>query len=253
MVETGNIPLQYELEKAVYNLSHASNKGRYMDILFRALQQEDFDSYDHISRELVESGVTDGAAIESAMRSRYSKAREKDSGFSLSQKAEDLIGARKQYAPEKGTTESFGADNLNAAAYQSYVSQRSRDYREMADDLESSRIFLGMTAEERDMVMKAAYDLANKTALEDASKGQYEITTKWIASAEEAEKQGVEPYEYILFHTAYEMAESDRDADGDVIKGEAKSDHVREWLENYSGFTDDQREFLWGTVYKSDW
>ena len=44
-----------------------------------------------------------------------------------------------------------------------------------------------------------------------------------------------------------------QDAYGKTVKGEAKSDHVREWLEDFSGLTDEQRAFLWGTVYTSEW
>ena len=47
--------------------------------------------------------------------------------------------------------------------------------------------------------------------------------------------------------------EGTKDADGKTVKGEAKSDHVREWLEDFSGLTDEQRAFLWGTVYTSKW
>ncbi len=38
-VETGNIPLQYEMEKAIYNISNTGNKNRYYAILYRALEQ----------------------------------------------------------------------------------------------------------------------------------------------------------------------------------------------------------------------
>ena len=63
----------------------------------------------------------------------------------------------------------------------------------------------------------------------------------------------IEPWEYVLFHTAYNEMEGTKDADGKTVKGEAKSDHVREWLEDFSGLTDEQRAFLWGTVYTSEW
>ena len=53
-------------------------------------------------------------------------------------------------------------------------------------------------------------------------------------------------------YTHLEM-EGAKDADGKTVKGEAKSDHVREWLEDFSGLTDEQRAFLWGTVYTSEW
>lgn len=252
-VETGNIPLQYELEKAIYNISNTGNKNRYYAILYRALEQGDMDTYQHIRDDLMNSMGVDGASIDSAMRSRYNKAVEKDPDYTLPQRARDLIGSRDQYAPAKEKEETFGADDLGSSAYRAYSDQRASDYRSMADDLTSSPIFQGMDDETRDKVLKAAYDLADKSALADHSDGQYEVSTKWMAQADDAEAQGIEPWEYVLFHTAYNEMEGTKDADGKTVKGEAKSDHVREWLEDFSGLTDEQRAFLWGTVYTSEW
>lgn len=252
-VETGNIPLQYEMEKAIYNISNTGNKNRYYAILYRALEQGDMDTYQHIRDDLMNSMGVDGASIDSAMRSRYNKAVEKDPDYTLPQRARDLIGSRDKYAPAKEKEETFGADDLGSSAYRAYSDQRASDYRGMADDLTSSPIFQGMDDETRDKVLKAAYDLADKSALADHSDGQYEVSTKWMAQADDAEAQGIEPWEYVLFHTAYNEMEGTKDADGKTVKGEAKSDHVREWLEDFSGLTDEQRAFLWGTVYTSEW
>lgn len=252
-VETGNIPLQYEMEKAIYNISNTGNKNRYYAILYRALEQGDMDTYQHIRDDLMNSMGVDGASIDSAMRSRYNKAVEKDPDYTLPQRARDLIGSRDKYAPAKEKEETFGADDLGSSAYRAYSDQRANDYRSMADDLTSSPIFQGMDDEARDKVLKAAYDLADKSALADHSDGQYEVSTKWMAQADDAEAQGIEPWEYVLFHTAYNEMEGTKDADGKTVKGEAKSDHVREWLEDFSGLTDEQRAFLWGTVYTSEW
>ena len=252
-VETGNIPLQYEMEKAIYNISNTGNKNRYYAILYRALEQGDMDTYQHIRDDLMNSMGVDGASIDSAMRSRYNKAVEKDPDYTLPQRARDLIGSRDKYAPVKEKEETFGADDLGSSAYRAYSDQRASDYRSMADDLTSSPIFQGMDDETRDKVLKAAYDLADKSALAGHSDGQYEVSTKWMAQADDAEAQGIEPWEYVLFHTAYNEMEGTKDADGKTVKGEAKSDHVREWLEDFSGLTDEQRAFLWGTVYTSEW
>lgn len=252
-VETGNIPLQYEMEKTIYNISNTGNKNRYYAILYRALEQGDMDTYQHIRDDLMNSMGVDGASIDSAMRSRYNKAVEKDPDYTLPQRARDLIGSRDKYAPVKEKEETFGADDLGSSAYRAYSDQRANDYRSMADDLASSPIFRGMDDETRDKVLKAAYDLADKSALADHSDGQYEVSTKWMAQADDAEAQGIEPWEYVLFHTAYNEMEGTKDADGKTVKGEAKSDHVREWLEEFSGLTDEQRAFLWGTVYTSQW
>ena len=252
-VETGNIPLQYEMEKAIYNISNTGNKNRYYAILYRALEQGDMDTYQHIRDDLMNSMGVDGASIDSAMRSRYNKAVEKDPDYTLPQRARDLIGSRDKYALAKEKEETFGADDLGSSAYRAYSDQRANDYRSMANDLTSSPIFLGMDDETRDKVLKAAYDLADKSALADHSDGQYEVSTKWMAQADDAEAHGIEPWEYVLFHTAYNEMEGTKDADGKTVKGEAKSDHVREWLEDFSGLTDEQRAFLWGTVYTSEW
>lgn len=252
-VETGNIPLQYEMEKAIYNISNTGNKNRYYAILYRALEQGDMDTYQHIRDDLMNSMGVDGASIDSAMRSRYNKAVEKDPDYTLPQRARDLIGSRDKYAPTKEKEETFGADDLGSSAYRAYSDQRASDYRSMADDLTNSPIFQGMDDETRDKVLKAAYDLADKSALADHSDGQYEVSTKWMAQADDAEAQGIELWEYVLFHTAYNEMEGTKDADGKTVKGEAKSDHVREWLEDFSGLTDEQRAFLWGTVYTSEW
>lgn len=252
-VETGNIPLQYEMEKAIYNISNTGNKNRYYAILYRALEQGDMDTYQHIRDDLMNSMGVDGASIDSAMRSRYNKAVEKAPDYTLPQRARDLIGSRDKYAPAKEKEETFGADDLGSSAYRAYSDQRASEYRSMADDLTSSPIFQGMDDETRDKVLKAAYDLADKSALADHSDGQYEVSTKWMAQADDAEAQGIEPWEYVLFHTAYNEMEGTKDADGKTVKGEAKSDHVREWLEDFSGLTDEQRAFLWGTVYTSEW
>ena len=252
-VETGNIPLQYEMEKAIYNISNTGNENRYYDILYRALEQGDMDTYQHIRDDLMNSMGVDGVSIDSAMRSRYNKAVEKDPDYTLPQRARDLIGSRDKYAPVKEKEETFGADDLGSSAYRAYSDQRASDYRSMADDLTSSPIFQGMDDETRDKVLDAAYDLADKSALADHSDGQYEVSTKWMAQADDAEAQGIEPWEYVLFHTAYNEMEGTKDADGKTVKGEDKSDHVREWLEEFSGLTDEQRAFLWGTVYTSQW
>lgn len=252
-VETGNIPLQYEMEKAIYNISNTGNKNRYYAILYRALEQGDMDTYQHIRDDLMNSMGVDGASIDSAMRSRYNKAVEKDPDYNLPQRARDLIGSRDKYAPPKEKEETFGADDLGSSAYRAYSDQRANDYRSMADDLAGSPIFQGMDDETRDKVLKAAYDLADKSALADHSNGQYEVSTKWMAQADDAEAHDIEPWEYVLFHIAYNETEGTKDADGKTVKGEAKSDHVREWLEDFSGLTDEQRAFLWGTVYTSEW
>lgn len=250
--DTGNIPMQYEMEKAIYNITNDSNQSRFLDILYRALEQGDYDSFQHIRKDLMEQMGVDGKTIDSGLRSRYNKAIEKDPSYTISQEARDLIGSRDKLY-ESPTEDSFGPEDLDNKSYRSYSTQRASDYREMADSLSDSPIFKGMDPENQEKVMKAAYDLAEKTALEDNSGGQYEISAKWMQLADDAEAKGIEPWEYVLFHVAYGEMEGTKDADGNTVKGESKGDHVRQWLEDYDGFTEAQRRFLWETVYKSEW
>lgn len=262
-VESDNIPLQYEMEKAIFNITNVSNQGRYCDILFRALAQGDLDNYQHIRSELMDGMGVDGADLDKAMRSRYKKALETNPEFKLSQRARDLIGSRDQYATAEKET-SFTANDLSSTAYQSYAAQRASDYREMEDGLKNHPIFKGMTDEEKDKVLNAAYAVADKRALEDASNGRYQVESKWMtmeddegrASAENLEQAleeyGIEDWEYVLFHAAYEMTEGTRDEDNKVVKGETKKDKVRDWLEDFDGLTDDQKEFLWESAGYKD-
>lgn len=73
-VETDNIPLQYQMEQAIYAITNKKNRKRYMDILFRARQLGDDESFQVISRELMEQMPdVDEDSIRDAMRERDKK------------------------------------------------------------------------------------------------------------------------------------------------------------------------------------
>lgn len=253
-VETGDWYFQYQLEKALNSVGYSGNRGEFYDIAFGALKDGEMDVYQDIAQDLMSQGVK-ASAIEKAMRERLESARKENPEFSLPQQARDIIGSLDKYQrpEEKKESDRFTAEDLNPNAYQQYARARAQDYREIADGLEDSPIFRDMDDEVKDAVLKAAYDLAEQSALEDASDGQYEVTTEWMTLTDDAERLGLEPWEYVLFHVAYNQAESTKGRDGKTVKGEAKSDHVREWLESDRSLTDRQREFLWGTVYQSEW
>lgn len=73
-VETDNIPLQYEMEKAIYNITNSGNYTRYYDILYRALEVGDTEVYEHIYADMVENGIPEDK-IRSGMESRMKKAQ----------------------------------------------------------------------------------------------------------------------------------------------------------------------------------
>ena len=245
-VETDNIPLQYEMEKAIYNITNDGNKGRYYDILFRALAQEDTDSYQHIRRDLMEQMGVDGASIDSAMRSRYKKAMEADSDFTMSQSARDLLGIREQYAQEQKSAETFGAKDLTPTAYQAYSKQQAQDYREWADTLEGYRGFSVLEDAAKDAALENAAKLAEDLALRDHSGGRVQDAdlAVWERWATQGGDYGVDETEAILFKTAYDMAESDKDKNGKAISGSKKENTLEQVDSLMPWLTDEELDYL---------
>lgn len=251
-VETENIPVQYEMEKAIYNITNNKNKSRYISILYRALEQGDVDSFQHIRSDLMNTMGLDGAEIDASLRSRYDNAVKKDPSYTLPLAARDLIGSRDKYK-EETTDEKFSAKDLNETQYRAYSDQRGTDYREIEDALKDSDTYQSLDAKTRSKLIDAAYDLVEQQSLEDHSDGQYEITTKWMTLADDAEKIGIEPYMYVTFHVVYNTTESTKGSDGKAVKGQSKSDKIRKWLKGNRDLTEQQRKFLWEAVYESDW
>lgn len=67
--ETGNIPLQYEMEKAIYNLSSDKNYSRFIDTLYMAKKSGDDEVYQSIYNDMVKNGVPE-EKIRTGMESR---------------------------------------------------------------------------------------------------------------------------------------------------------------------------------------
>lgn len=248
--EMDNVPLQYEMAKVTYKLGD-KNKGRFYDIMYRALELGDLDTFNHIREELMENSEVNGKDIDSAMKSRYNKAVKNDPNYQLPSTTRSIFGSFDKY--QKPAEDEFDEGDLNSTQYKSFSDQRSREFNEMQYHLNNNPIFKGMDAESRSKVLKAAYDLARERALEDNSGGKYESDTEWIQAADEVEDAGIELWEYALFRAEYKMAETERDEKGKVIKGKSTSDKTRDWLEDYDDFTKKQKKVLWGTVYESKW
>ncbi len=237
-VEMDNVPMQFEMEKAIYNITNVSNRKRYMDILFRALELGDYESYYHISKEIMEKmPKTSGETIEKAMRSRYQAKKEADKSFAIGPKAEGIIGVKTQIKPE----EKFSIEDLSPDQYKVFSERRGSILNQIKGPMERSLTYSKMSRKEKDKVMRSAEKLADDLALVPLSNGKRELY-KWEEYADDALQNGVELWEYVLFHNAYES-----------YKGDTKADNVRMWLDSCSTLSDDQRAFLWGTVYSSEW
>lgn len=216
---SGSLGFQYEVEKFSYNLENSSNKSRFIGILYDALEQGDYATYEHVRRDLMEQMGLDGESIRSNLKTRYNKKAESEANYSLPQKSLDLLGIRGKYAYDSGESEDkFSAADLDAGAYSKYETQKGDTYRTQADKATSSGAFSRLSDEGKDKALGYVESYAEAMALKDNSGGQYEITTKWIQNAQEAQKQyRIDPGVFATCKAAASECESLKDKNGDSI------------------------------------
>lgn len=244
-VETEDWYFQYQVERALNSVFYSGNRGEFYDIAFGALADGDLDVYEQITQDLMSQGVK-GSTIESAMRSRLKAAQESDPNFSMSQAGQDLIGGRPQYHVEAEEKGSFSADDLSPEARTSYNEQRAGDYREWVDALEENGGFGKLDDEGKDKLLSAADQLASDIALRDHSQGAFTETDmdQWERWASKGAEYGVDPSEALLFKAAYDMAESEKDEDGDPISGSKKENALELAADLMPWLTDRELEYL---------
>ena len=216
---SGSLAYQYEVEKFSYNLANSGNKSRFISILYDALEQGDYTTYEHIRRDLMEQMGLDGESIQSSLKTRYKKKTESKENYSLPQKSLDLLGIRGKYAYDSGEDEEkFSAADLNASAYSKYETQKGETYRTQADKATGSGAFSHLSDEGKDKALGYVESYAEAMALKENSGGQYEITTKWIQNAQEAQKQyRIDPGVFAACKAAASECESLKDKDGETI------------------------------------
>lgn len=244
-VETEDWYFQYQVERALNSVFYSGNRGEFYDIAFGALADGDLDVYEQITQDLMSNGVK-GSTIESAMRSRLKAAQEEDPSFTMDQAGQDLIGGRPQYHVEAEEKGSFSADDLSPEARTSYNEQRAGDYREWVDALEENGGFGKLDDEGKDKLLSAADQLASDTALRDHSQGAFTETDmdQWERWATKGAEYGVDPSEALLFKAAYDMAESEKDEDGDPISGSKKENALELAADLMPWLTDRELEYL---------
>lgn len=236
----------------VQNSEDNAAKNEAYASMYTALESGDIKEYQRIRNQAMQELELNGADINSAMKSKYNAAKKANPSYKLDQKVLDLLGIVEKRGTAKSGDETYSAGNLSSRAYTSYETQRSTEYRQTITGVSGSSWFRGLDVDEQDQVYAFAYQLAQEEALEDNSGGEYEISTKWIKEAGNAKYYGLEDWQYTLFHSAYALATTDRDSNGKAIKGQGKADKVRQWL-NAQNFTEDQKAWLWSTVYSSEW
>lgn len=216
---SGSLGFQYEVEKFSYNLANSGNKSRFIGILYDALEQGDYATYEHVRRDLMEQMGLDGESIQSSLKTRYSKKAESEANYSFPQKSLDLLGIRGKYAYDSGEgEEKFSAADLNASSYSKYETQKGEAYRTQADKATSSGAFSRLSDEGKDKALGYVESYAEAVALKENSGGQYKITTKWIQNAQEAQKQyRIAPGVFAACKAAASECKMLKDKDGDSI------------------------------------
>lgn len=242
---SGSLGFQYEVEKFSYNLANSGNRGRFIGILYDALEQGDYATYEHIRRDLMEHMGIDGESIQSSLKTRYNKKTESETNYSFPQKSLDLLGIRGKYAYDSGEDEEkFSAADLNASSFSKYETQKGEAYRAQADKATSSGAFSRLSDEGEDKALGYVESYAEAVALKENSGGQYEITTKWIQNAQEAQKQyRIAPGVFAACKVAASECEMLKDKDGDSIDY-SKGLQIMEMLFR-SGLNEQQRTAMY--------
>lgn len=239
---TGSVALEYEFEKLTYNIYSTSNKDRYMGLAFKALEQGDLTTYEHIRKELKDYMAVDSTSVDSGMRSRLEKKQEKDGDYHLPQNAASLIGAKDSYDDSEGE-DKFTENDLSSDDYIVYSRRKSELYSSMESGLKSSQTFQNFTGEQKDKALSSAETYAKKTALHEVDK-TYEITDKWVLKAQEAQqKYGIKPEIYVALKTQVSEIESVKDRNGETIPN-SKGLLIMQAVYNTPGLHENQRNAL---------
>lgn len=239
---SGNVALEYEFEKLTYNIYSTSNKDRYMGLAFKALEQGDLTTYEHIRKELKDFMAVDSTSVDSGMRSRLEKKQEKDGDYRLPQNAASLIGAKDSYDDSEGE-DKFTENDLSSDDYIVYSRRKSELYSSVESGLKDSQTFQKFTGEQKDKALSSAETYAKKTALHEVD-NTYEITDKWILKAQEAQKKyGIDPAVYVALKTQVSEIESVKDRNGETIPN-SKGLLIMQAVYNTPGLHENQRNAL---------
>ena len=239
---TGSVALEYEFEKFTYNIYSTANKSRYLNLAFKALEQGDLTTYEHIRKELKDYMAVDSTSVDSGMRSKLDKERENDEDFRLPDAAASLIGAKDSYDDSEGE-DKFTENDLSSDDYIVYSRRKSELYSSVESGLKDSQTFQKFTGEQKDKALSSAETYAKKTALHEVD-NTYEITDKWILKAQEAQKKyDIDPAVYVALKTQVSEIESVKDRNGETIPN-SKGLLIMQAVYNTPGLHENQRNAL---------
>lgn len=190
--------VDYQNAKLWNSIKSSKNKKVFLDILYKAYEQGDADTYKRIVKDMIANGF-DAKSIESGMKSRAKTAGVSNDdldGFAAG------IGIKPSFAAEEETEEKFGIESMTGDQYIEFVDYRGDIVEQVVGDFQ--RRGLGsMDEETAEALYNAAYEYAQATALERASGGEYESDKAWIDKAQDAAEIGLTPSEYIMLGQEY--------------------------------------------------
>lgn len=250
----GNVALEYEFEKLTYNISNTSNKNRYLGLMFKALEQGDLTTYEHIRKELKDYMAVDSTSADNSMRTRLEDKQEADEDYRLPKESAALIGAKTRY-DDSESEDKFDENDLSSDNYIVYSRKKAETYSSMEAGLTGSAAFRQFTDKQKDKALNSLETYAKQTALKSVAGGDYEITTEWVKKAQEAEKKyQIKPEIYIALKTQISEIESMKDRNGDTIPN-SKSLLIMQAIYKTKGLHEYQKKalFEYMGVGKSIW
>lgn len=241
---SGSLGFQYEVEKFSYNLANSGNRSRFIGILYDALEQGDSATYEHVRRDLMEQMGLNGESIQSSLKKRYDKHLKADGGYTLPKKALDILGVRGKYAESEEKEAKFSAKDLDAGAFSRYEAQRTDTYRKAEEKATGSGAFQMLSDEGKDKALSYANTYAEETALASTAGGKYEIATKWVQEAQEAQqKYRIDPGVFAACRAAASECKTLKDRDGKAID-KSRGMQIMEMLFR-SGLNEQQRKAMY--------
>ena len=195
---TDNPWLEYQYEKLWNSTKSSSNRSKFLDILYKAYEAGDKETYNRIVKDLVEEGF-EAKSIESGIRSRAKKA-----GVDVNSINEFSagVGIKPSYEQETEEKEDYSVNNLTADQYVKYSDVRGDLVDDIISEFERNG-FNSLDKETANKLLSAAYKYAEETALEKASGYAYDSDTKWVNQAQDADEIGLSPAEYIMLKEEY--------------------------------------------------
>ena len=254
MQATGNVALQYEWDKLTYNISNTSNKNRYLGLMFKALEQGDLTTYEHIRKELKDYMAVNSTSADNSMRTRLEDKQEADEDYRLPKESAALIGAKTRY-DDSESEDKFDENDLSSDDYIVYSRKKAETYSSMEAGLTGSAAFRQFTDKQKDKALNSLETYAKQTALKSVAGGDYEITTEWVKKAQEAEKKyQIKPEIYIALKAQISGIESMKDRNGDTIPN-SKSLLIMQAIYKTKGLHEYQKKalFEYMGVGKSIW